>query len=80
MFVDQLTFLEVSTREKYIIMILLENLPVSYKYFTMSMEEFMMEYVTACLIHEISKCKEKELQSEDAAMVSRQSKACNAPS
>jgi hypothetical protein len=58
--VDQLALLEVSVSENYIIMILLENLPVPSKYFTVPMKELMMEYVTAYLMHEMAKCKEKE--------------------
>ena len=78
-FADQFPFLEVYVQEKYIIMIMFENLPVSYKYFMMPMKELMMEYVTSCLMYEMSKCKKKEPQSEDAAMMSCKSKAFNTP-
>ena len=43
-------------------------------------KELMMEYVTARLMYEISKSKEKKPQGEDAAMVSQQSKVGNPPS
>ena len=40
----------------------------------MPMKEFRMDNVMVRLLHEMSKCKEKEPQGEDAAMVLRQSK------
>ena len=43
----------------------------------MSIKDLTMEYMTACLIHEMSKGKEKEPQCENAAIVSKQSKACD---
>ena len=71
---DQLAYLEVPVKDKYIIIILLESLPTSFEYLitameTMPMKELTMDYVTAHLMHEMSKCKEKEPQGEDAAMV-----------
>src|ERR1700724_2727756 len=41
---------------------------------TMPMKELTTEYVTARLMHEMSKRKEKEPQGEEVALVSRQSK------
>ena len=77
---DQLACLEVPVREEDIVMTLLESLPASYEFLitaleTMPMKELTMEYVTARLMHEMSKRKEKEPQGEDVAMVARQSKA-----
>ena len=68
-----------------IIMILFKTLSTLYKYLitvfeTMPMEELTMKYMTACLMHEMSKRKEKEPQEKDVAMMSRQSKADNPPS
>ena len=76
---DQLAYLEVPVKDKYIIIILLESLPTSFEYLitameTMPMKELTMDYVTAHLMHEMSKCKEKEPQGEDAAMVLWQGK------
>lgn len=39
------------------------------------MKDLIMKYVMTSLMHEMSKCKEKEPQGEDATMVSHQSKA-----
>ena len=36
---------------------------------TMPMKELTMDYVTTCLMHEMLKCKEKEPQNKDAAMI-----------
>ncbi|OAE30473.1 hypothetical protein AXG93_942s1160 [Marchantia polymorpha subsp. ruderalis] len=60
-------------------MTLLESLPPSYEYLitaleTKSREELTMDYVTTRLMHEVSKLKEKDPQSEDAAMMLRQGK------
>ena len=76
---DQLACLEVPVREEDIVMTLLESLPASYEFLitaleTMPMKELTMEYVTARLMHEMSKRKEKEPQGEEVALVSRQSK------
>ena len=43
----------------------------------MLMREFMMDYVTARLMYEISKRNEREPQGEDAAMMLRQGKNDN---
>ena len=76
---DQLACLEVPVRDEDVVMTLLESLPPSYEYLitaleTMPMKELTMEYVTARLMHEMSKKKEKEPQGDDAAMVSKQGK------
>ena len=81
---DQLACLEVPVREEDIVMTLLESLPTSYEFLitaleTMPTKELTMEYVTARLMHEMSKRKEKEPQGDDAAMVARQSKAAYHP-
>ena len=82
---DELACLEVLVRDKDIVMTLLGSLLALYKYLitaleTMPMKELTMKYVTARLMHEMSKHKEKELQGKDVAMVSRQSKAGDPPS
>jgi hypothetical protein len=64
-FADQLVCIEISVRDEDIVMTLLENLPVSYEYMitamkTMLMKDLTMNYVTACLTHEMLKRKEKE--------------------
>ena len=71
-------------REEDIVMTLLESLPTSYEFLitaleTMPTKELTMEYVTARLMHEMSKRKEKEPQGDDAAMVARQSKPVYPP-
>jgi hypothetical protein len=60
-------------------MTLLENLPPSYEYLitaleTLPMQDLTMEFVTARLMHEVSKRREKEPQGDDVAMVSMQGK------
>ena len=72
-------------QEEDIVMTLFTSFPALYEYLiialeTMPMKELMMEYVTARLMHEISKSNEKEPQDEGMAMVLRQSKAGNPPS
>ena len=64
-FGDQRACLEVSVRDESIIMILLKSLPELYQGLIIALEmmlmtELMMEYVTTCLIHKMSKCKEKK--------------------
>ncbi len=64
-------------KDEDIVMTLLESLPPSYEYLitaleTLPMQAFTMEFVTARLMHEMSKRREKEPQGEDAAMVSTQ--------
>ena len=60
-------------RYKDIVMTLLENLPTLYKYLiialkTMPTKELTMDYVAARLMHEMTKRKEKKLQSENVVM------------
>ena len=60
-------------------MTLLDSLPPSFDYLIMALEtrpfkELTMEFVTARLVHEESKGKEKEPHGNDSAMVSRQGK------
>jgi hypothetical protein len=55
-------------------MTLLESLPPSYQYLitaleTLPMQDLTMEFVTAQLMHEVSKRKEKEPQGDDEVMV-----------
>jgi hypothetical protein len=74
---DQLACLEVPMRDEDVVMTLLESLPPSYEYLitaleTLPMQALTMEFVTARLMHEVSKRREKEPQGEDAAMVSTQ--------
>jgi hypothetical protein len=76
---DQLACLEVPVRDEDVVMTLLESLPPSYEYLitaleTLPMKDLTMEFVTARLMHEMSKRKEKEPQGDDAAMVSMQGK------
>jgi hypothetical protein len=76
---DQLACLEVPVRDEDVVMTLLESLPPSYEYLitaleTLPMQDLTMEFVTARLMHEVSKRREKEPQGEDAAMVSMQGK------
>ncbi len=64
-------------RDEDVVMTLLESLPPSYKYLitaleTLPMQDLTMEYVTARLMHEVSKRKEKEPQGDDATLVSMQ--------
>ena len=75
-FVDQLACLKVPMKDRDIDMTLLEGLPVSFEYLItaikmMPMNDLTMDYVTAYLMHEMSKCKEKEPQCEDTTMVLR---------
>ncbi len=74
---DQLACLEVPVRDEDVVM--LERLPPSYEYLitaleTLPMQDLTMEFVTARLMHEVSKRREKEPQGDDAAMVSTQGK------
>jgi hypothetical protein len=66
-------------RDEDVVMTLLESLPPSYEYLitaleTLPMQDLTMEFVTARLMHEVSKRREKEPQGDDAAMVSMQGK------
>ena len=66
--------LEVPFKEEDIVMTLLDSLPSSYEHFitaleTRPMKELTLEFVTARLMHEVAKRKEKEPQGDDVAMV-----------
>jgi hypothetical protein len=76
---DQLACMEVPLRDEDTVMTLLESLPPSYEYLitaleTKTREELTIDYVTARLIHQVSKRKEKDPRNEDAAMMLRQGK------
>ena len=76
---DQLNCLEVPVKDEDIVMTLLESLPPSFENLitaleTLRLKDLTMEFVTARLMHEVSKRKEKELHGDDAALVSRQNK------
>jgi hypothetical protein len=71
---------ELSVREEDVVMTLLESLQASYEYLitalkTMLMKELTIEYVMACLMHKLSKRKEKEPQGgkNGNGVVSKQS-------
>ncbi len=62
---DQLTCLEVPMRDEDVVMTLLESLPPSYEHLitaleTLPMQDLTMEFVTARLMHEVSKRREKD--------------------
>ncbi len=64
-------------RDEDVVMTLLEGLPPSYEYpitalETLPMKDLTMAFVTARLMHEVSKRKDKEPQGDDATMVSMQ--------
>ena len=76
---DQLTSFEVPVREEDIVMTLLESLPPSFENLiialeTLRLEDLTMAFVTARMMHEVTKRKEKENHGEDAALFSRQNK------
>lgn len=78
---NQLTYLEVSVKNKDIVIILPKSFPASYEYLItalekMSMKELTMDYVTPCLIYKMLKCKENP-QDENAAMMLQQNKGGN---
>ena len=79
---DQLACLEVPVTNGDIVMTLLESLPPSYEYLitaleTRPMSELTMEFITARLMHEVSKRKENESQQGGAALFSRHGKGGN---
>ena len=76
---DQLTCLEVAIKDEDVVMTLLDSLPTSYEHLitaleTRPMKELTLEFVSARLMHEVTKRKEKEPQGDEAAMVTRQDK------
>ena len=76
---DQLTYLEVAIKDEDVVMTLLDSLPTSYEHLitaleTRPMKELTLEFVTARLMHEVTKRKEKEPQGDEAAMVTRYAK------
>src|SRR5450631_1639278 len=77
---DQLTCLEVPMKEEDVVMTLLDSLPPSFDHLitaleTRPMKELTLDFITARLMHEVSKRKEKEPQGDDAAMLSHQHRA-----
>ena len=79
---DQLTCLEVLVRDEDVVMTLLDSLPSSYNHLittleTRDMKELTLEFVTARLMHEVSKRKDNEPHDEDAALVTHQGKVGN---
>ena len=63
-----------------IVITLLKSLLASYSITAMEkmlMKALMMDYVTACLMHEMLKHNKKEPQCKDATMVLQQSKGGN---
>ena len=79
---DQLACVEIPVRDENIIMTLFESLPASYEYLItalgmMLIKEFMIDYLTACLMHEISKCKQNEYQGGNATMILQKNKGGN---
>ena len=74
---DQLTCLEVPMKDEDVVMTLLDSLPPSFDHLITALEtrpisELTLDFITARLMHEVSKRKEKEPQGDDAAMLSRQ--------
>ena len=81
-FADQLASLEVPVRDRDIVRTLLEILSTSYDKLmttivTMPMKKLTMNYVMACLMHEMSKHKGKDLQGEDVVTTIRQRQRCH---
>ena len=79
---DQLMCLDVPLKDEDIVMTLLDSLPPTYEHLitaleTRPMKELTLEFITARLMHEVAKRKEKESQGDDSAMVSRQGKGGN---
>ena len=76
---DELACLEAPVTEGDVVMTLLESLPPSYEFLITALEtratkELTMEFVTARLMHEVTKRKESESQEEGSAFVSRHGK------
>ena len=78
-FVGQLACLEVLVWKEDIIMTLLESFPALYEYLitaleTMLIKKLTMEYMMACLMHEMSMHEELEPKAKTLVMVSCQIK------
>jgi len=76
---DQLACLEVAVQPEDIVMTLLDSLPPSFENLITALEtrpvkELTVEFITARLMHEATKRKEKEPQGEDTAMFLRHGK------
>lgn len=72
----ELACLEAPVTDGDVVMTLLESLPPSFEFLitaleTRPMKELTLEFVTACLMHEVTKRKENEPQGEGSALVSR---------
>ena len=81
-FADQLTCLEVPIKDKDVVMTLLNSLPPLFEHLITALEihpmkELTLDFIIACLMHEVSKKKEKEPQGDNAAMLSRQPRVFN---
>lgn len=77
---DQLACLEVHVKNENVVTTLLKNFPSSYAYLITTLNmmpviEMIMKYVTTCLMHEMSKKKEREPKRDDVTMILRQDKA-----
>lgn len=75
-FADQLTCLEVSMKDEDVVMTLLDSLPPSFDHLITVLDvrlisELMLDFITARLMHKVSKRKKKP-QRNDAAMLSCQ--------
>jgi hypothetical protein len=73
---DQLACIDIPVRDEDTVMTLLKSLSSSYEYLittleTKAREELTMDFVTARLMHEVSKHKKNDPRSEDAAMMLR---------
>ena len=76
---DELACLEAPVTEGDVVMTLLESLPPSYEFLITALErratkELTMKFVTARLMHEVTKRKESESQEEGSALVLRHGK------
>ena len=63
-------------KNENVVMTLLHSLPLAYKHLiivleTMSMTKIIMEYVTTCLMHEMSRRKERNTQGDHVIIMLR---------
>jgi hypothetical protein len=63
-------------KDEDVVMTLLDSLPPSFEHLitaleTRPMKELTLDFITARLMYEVSKRKEKKPQGDDAAMLSR---------